>query len=327
MWITRIIHAQRQGEHAHRQGEMVVKQSEKDVNECDHRGAATPQVPSIAGRRWAPGYPAWSGSGEGSDLAESMVLAGFGSTGPPAVMPDDTRRDEAPASTPVRGHRAALQVAGFPSTCIVRRVPATTVTAQRPWTVLGALFLTLVMSVSLASCSSSPAGSSVSSTTTRSTGTHATTSTTSVNVAQTACALLSASEVGATMGVTVGPPHPKVRGAVTTCTYKAEVLAQSVIIEYDVDASATTFASDRSSISNHAITNSVPNLGTQAYSFKETSGSSTVNTVVTLQGTLQTIVTGTSSLPKVLNLSEEILYKIDQHNASTTTSAPTASTG
>jgi hypothetical protein len=127
------------------------------------------------------------------------------------------------------------------------------------------------------------------------------------------------------MGVTVGPPHPRVRGAVTTCTYKAEVLAQSVIIEYDVDASATTFASDRSSISNHAITNSVPNLGTQAYSFKETSGSSTVNTVVTLQGTLQTIVTGTSSLPKVLNLSEEILYKIDQHNASTTTTAPAAS--
>lgn len=42
MWITRIIHADHQGE-------MVVNQSEKDVNECEHRGATTPQAPSIAG--------------------------------------------------------------------------------------------------------------------------------------------------------------------------------------------------------------------------------------------------------------------------------------
>jgi hypothetical protein len=133
------------------------------------------------------------------------------------------------------------------------------------------------------------------------------------------------------MGVTVGPPHPLVRGAVTTCTYKAAVLARSVIIEYDISASSSTFATDRSKIESHHVTTaSVPGLGSEAYSFSETSGSNTVNTVVTLQGTLQAIVTGTSSLTQVTNLAEEILYKIDQHNASTTsttTSTPTTSTG
>ncbi|HUD15930.1 MAG TPA: hypothetical protein VMQ59_01660 [Acidimicrobiales bacterium] len=209
-------------------------------------------------------------------------------------------------------------------------MPATTVTAQRPWALLGPLVVALVVGSVLASCSSASSGSSGTSTTTRSTGAHPTTSTTSVNVAQTACGLLSASEVGAAMGVTVSPPHPQVRGSVTTCTYKAAVLAQSVIIEYNINASTKTFATNRSVISNHVVTNSVPGLGSQAYSFSETSGSNTVNTVVTLQGTLQTIVTGTSSLTQVTNLAEEILYTIDQHNASTastTTSAPTTATG
>jgi hypothetical protein len=209
-------------------------------------------------------------------------------------------------------------------------MPATTVTAQRPWALLGPLVVALVVGSVLASCSSASSGSSGTSTTTRSTGAHPTTSTTSVNVAQTACGLLSASEVGAAMGVTVSPPHPQVRGSVTTCTYKAAVLAQSVIIEYNTNASTKTFATDRSEISNHVVTNSVPNVGSQAYSFSETSGSNTVNTVVTLQGTLLTIVTGTSPLTQATNLAEEILYQIDQHNASTastTTSAPTTATG
>jgi hypothetical protein len=46
-----------------------------------------------------------------------------------------------------------------------------------------------------------------------------------------------------------------------------------------------------------------------------------VSTVVTLQGTLQTIVSGTSSLTEVKNLAEEILYKIDAHNSTTSTTS------
>jgi hypothetical protein len=49
--------------------------------------------------------------------------------------------------------------------------------------------------------------------------------------------------------------------------------------------------------------------------------------VVTLQGTLQTFVTGTSSLTQVTNLAEEILYKIDAHNSTTSSTTSTNSTG
>jgi hypothetical protein len=50
-----------------------------------------------------------------------------------------------------------------------------------------------------------------------------------------------------------------------------------------------------------------------------------VNTVVTLQGSLQTIVTGTSSLSRVENLADAIINKIAAGNADTSTS--TSSTG
>jgi hypothetical protein len=139
---------------------------------------------------------------------------------------------------------------------------ATTDNVQRTWALLAALVLTLMVSLALASCSSSTAGSSGSSTTTGSTGAISTTSATSTSGEQTACALLSGSEVGTTTGVAVGAPAPLVHGAVTTCTYKAAVLAQSVIIEYDISADAKTFAADRSKIeSHHVTTTSVPRLG------------------------------------------------------------------
>ena len=179
-----------------------------------------------------------------------------------AVLPP-IRCDRLPTGQPVRSDRSGrrpppsrslseatggVAISGFSAPCIVRRMPATTVSVQRTWTLLGALVLTLMVSVALASCSSSPAGSSGSSTTTGSTGATSTTSAASTSGEQTACALLSGSEVGTTMGVTVEEPTPLVHGAVTTCTYKAAVLAQSVIIEYDISADAKTFAADRSKI-------------------------------------------------------------------------------
>jgi hypothetical protein len=129
------------------------------------------------------------------------------------------------------------------------------------------------------------------------------------------------------MGVTVGEPVPLVHGAVTTCTYKAVDLAKSVIIEYDIGATSKSFAADRSKIeSHHVTTTSVPGLGSETYSFSETSSSGTVNTVVTLQGTLQTIVSGTSSMTQVTSLAEEILYKIDAHNSAATSTSTTSLT-
>jgi hypothetical protein len=43
---------------------------------------------------------------------------------------------------------------------------------------------------------------------------------------------------------------------------------------------------------------------------------------VTFQGSLQTVVTGTSPMSSVQTMAEAILYQIDAHDAATTTSVP-----
>jgi hypothetical protein len=189
----------------------------------------------------------------------------------------------------------------------------------RRWVGLGAFLLPF----SLTACSSSPSAGGTS-TTLPSTGKS---SGTTIPESQTACALISPAQVKQTMGSTVATPTVKMQGSVTTCTYKAAVLSRSVLIVYDTAATAASFAQDRSSIqSRQGPTTTVSGLGTKAYSSTATSGQATVNTVVTLQGSLQTIVTGTSTLAQVKSMAEEILYLIDQHNAATSTTGATTST-
>jgi hypothetical protein len=187
---------------------------------------------------------------------------------------------------------------------------------------LGALLLPL----SLTACSSSPSASSGSSTTVTTTTPGSSTTLES----QTACALIEPLQVKQTMGETVAVPSVKIDGSVTTCTYKAADLSRSVLIVYDTAATSTSFTQDRSQIqSRQGPTTTISGLGDQAYSSSAKTGKETVNTVVTLQGSLQTIVTGTSTLAQVKSMAEEILYLIDQHNAATTstTAATTSTTG
>lgn len=117
-----------------------------------------------------------------------------------------------------------------------------------------------------------------------------------------------------------------IRGSVTTCTYKAAVPSKSVIIEYDTAATPTTFSADKSEIERRegVTTTSIQGLGNQAYAFTLRSSGDAVNTVVSLQGTLQTIVTGTSQPGAVETLAEEIVYLIDEHDATTTTTSKPA---
>ncbi len=113
------------------------------------------------------------------------------------------------------------------------------------------------------------------------------------------------------MGTTVGQPSAVVRGSITTCTYKSSTLTKSVIIEYDTAASAKTFATSRTDIEQHGgSTTTITGLASQAYSFTLNSTGPPVNTVVTLQGTNQTIVSSTSSMQAVQNMAEEILRQM-----------------
>ncbi len=179
---------------------------------------------------------------------------------------------------------------------------------------LGCLTLPLL----LGACSSSNT-TSYETTTTKAGSTPAT-------ATSSACDLISPSEIKATMGTTVAPPTSKVKGQVTVCTYKAADLDRSVIIEYNTDASATTFDADKKTISSHLQVTPIQGLGNEAYSFSQVAHPLTTNTVVMIQDSLQTIVTGTSSMSQVKTMAEEILYKIDQHNAAASTTTSTTST-
>jgi hypothetical protein len=174
----------------------------------------------------------------------------------------------------------------------------------------------LLLPVGLSACSSSPSATSTSTTLPG----------TTKDISKTACALMSPAEVKSIMGATVGTPTAVVDKTVTTCRYKAPKLSQTVLIEYQLDATGTSFSSDRSAIqTKEGTVVEITGLGDEAYYFTVKSGGQTVNTVVTLQGSLQTIVTGTSSLSRVENLADAIINKIAAGNADTSTS--TSSTG
>ena len=179
----------------------------------------------------------------------------------------------------------------------------------------------MVLSLTLAACSGASSSSSSTSTSPKVTTTTAGGSGAADD--QTACALVAPSQIKSTMGVTVGMPIPVVKGSETTCTYRAANLSKSVIIQYDVAATTSSVEADRSAIeARHVTVTSVPALGSAAYSFSEPSKQGTVNSVVTFQGSLQTVVTGTSPMSSVQTMAEAILYQIDAHDAATTTSVP-----
>jgi hypothetical protein len=172
----------------------------------------------------------------------------------------------------------------------------------------------LALPLLLSACSSSTPASDETTTTA---GSH--------TVPPSACDLISPSEIKATLGTSVAQPTAKVDGSVTACTYKASPLARSVIIEYNDNASATSFAADKATIAQHLTVTPIQGLGNKAYSFSQAAHPYAANTVVTIQNSLQTIVTSTSSMSQVKTMAEEILYMIDQHNAKASSTTPTTS--
>lgn len=135
------------------------------------------------------------------------------------------------------------------------------------------------------------------------------------------CSLVTPAEINEFMGVTVRPGSPVVRGLTTTCNYKGPDVAQSVIIQYQGDATASSFDADKAKLTaKYGTTSPVDDLGNQAYSTTTSTGQQTVNTVAVLVGELQLVVIGTSSLSKVETMASFVLYKLESGASSSTTS-------
>ncbi|MGO8873340.1 MAG: hypothetical protein ACLQPH_18420 [Acidimicrobiales bacterium] len=135
--------------------------------------------------------------------------------------------------------------------------------------------------------------------------------------------MVSPSEVRSTLGTTVGKPRATFKGTVTTCTYSAANSAQSVIIQYVVAATRITFAQDEAKIqAQQGPTTPITGLGNEAYSVSlMPGGGDTVNSVVTLKGSLQTVVTSTSSLDQVEGMARLILANLAKIKVPTTTTS------
>lgn len=178
-----------------------------------------------------------------------------------------------------------------------------------------------VLAVVLAACS----------TTSASTGTTRpsvpTTTAPGTQSARVACASVTPAQVRATTGTTVGAPTVAVHGSVATCTYTPSGAGQPLVIQYASGADTVLFATDQTRVSStHGPTTPVTGLGDHAYYFTTPAGSQTATTLVVLTGSLQFIVTSTSSITQVEGLAQLVLYAVGVARSSATTQPTTAST-
>jgi len=159
---------------------------------------------------------------------------------------------------------------------------------------LAAVAALMVASALLAACSSSSSSG--------------TTSTTSAPGSPSLCTLLSPAEVTAVTGATVGTPRTVHQGSVTDCTHASADPSEAVLIRYTTHATAASFAIEQHGYEQlgHSVT-PVTGLGDEAFSFSETVGATTKNTVVARNDTLQVVVTGSATPAQIESLARQAL--------------------
>jgi hypothetical protein len=126
----------------------------------------------------------------------------------------------------------------------------------------------------------------------------------------------------------VNPPTVANRGSATTCSYNASDPTNSVIIQFQGGATPASFAAAQQAYeSRFGPTTALSGLGNQAYVGTASTGQRAAVTVVTLVGSAQVVVIGSSSVAQVERLAEQVLSALYAHRArgsgsTTTTSLP-----
>ena len=134
------------------------------------------------------------------------------------------------------------------------------------------------------------------------------------------CLMITPADIKLTTGETVRAPQIHVTGLVTSCNYLAAVLANSIVIQHQFRATLASFAATESNVkSKIGPTTPVTGIGTEAFSFSVPSGTRTVNSVVTLVGSLQSIFTGTCSMARVEALAVQGLSLLQPTTSTSTT--------
>ena len=127
-------------------------------------------------------------------------------------------------------------------------------------------------------------------------------------VSQTYCRQAPSSLVGPALGLTAGTLVPTVEGPAQVCDYNGPV---EIIVRYQVDESATQFASDQSSMKNlHQVITTVGGLGDGAFFAKYTSGKQTSDTLAARKGLVAIFITSPAALGAEKTLMTKLLAKV-----------------
>ncbi len=142
----------------------------------------------------------------------------------------------------------------------------------------------------------------------------------SQNATPSACTLIKPVQIRTITDADVTAPTVVNHGATTTCTYPASDSSRSVIIEFEGNATAASFAANQKKFESiYGAVSVLPHLGQQAYSGTVSSGGQPVHTVAVFIEPLQLVVTSSASLNNVETLTEEVLFALSKRGASDTT--------
>ena len=169
----------------------------------------------------------------------------------------------------------------------------------------------VALPVLLAACSGATGGST---TTTRVSGHAAATS---------VCSLVTVADVEKYLGKMVSGPTGRPSTASVTCTYPAKAghpATDGVFVSFHSGVTTAQFAAEATALSKlGGTTTNVSGNGDTAFSYTQEKDGATVNTLATLVGRAQVVVTSTASISQIEALTIHIFSSFGSLAATTTT--------
>jgi hypothetical protein len=138
------------------------------------------------------------------------------------------------------------------------------------------------------------------------------------------CRLVSPSVVATALSASMNYPTTLNQRSTTVCAYRAKRSAgTAVIIRYDLRSSSETFAKTKATFRHRGQKLApITGLGDEAYYFSETAGEVTVTTIVVHSGSLQLLITGTTTVNPLGSIAQYALSQFaSNHPPATTTSS------
>jgi hypothetical protein len=139
------------------------------------------------------------------------------------------------------------------------------------------------------------------------------------------CKLVAPSIVATALNASMTYPTTLTQRSTTVCAYRAKTDSSSgVIIRFDTHVTDSTYSKTKATFRRRGQKlATVTGLGDEGYYFSQTSSEATVTTVVIRSGSLQLLVTGTSTLNPLGSIAQYALTQFTAQHASGTTTTTT----